>query len=267
MEIAIFHSLNKKNITGMKAGKPFQSPLAGTLLSISAPQVAEILSDSGFDWVLIDMEHSAISLESVQNALQIMGDKILKIVRVPGNDEIWIKRVLDTGCDGILVPMVNSAAEARNVIQFSKYPLEGRRSVGLSRAHSFGPGFSKYVENANKDLVIMIQIEHKEGVRNIDEILKVKGIDSIFIGPYDLSASMGLTGQLNHPEVQAAIRLIKEKCREAGIPYGIFGMTPEGLVPEVKDGCTFLLCGVDAAILVNAYKDLLNRLKNFNHPV
>lgn len=245
----------------MKAGKPFSRPLAGTLLSISAPQVAEIIADSGFDWVLIDMEHSAISLESVQNALQIMGDKILKIVRVPGNDEIWIKRVLDTGCDGILVPMVNSAAEALKVVQASKYPLEGRRSVGLSRAHSFGPGFSDYIKNANRDLVIMIQIEHKDGVKNIDEILKVKGIDSIFIGPYDLSASMGLTGQLSHPDVMAAIKLIKDKCRQAGLPYGIFGMTPEGLVPEVKDGGTFLLCGVDAAILVNSYKDLLKVLK------
>ena len=244
----------------MKAGKPFNRPLAGTLLSISAPQVAEIIADSGFDWVLIDMEHSSISLESVQNALQIMGDKILRIVRVPGNDEIWIKRVLDTGCDGILVPMVNSAEEALRVIQYSKYPLEGKRSVGLSRAHSYGPGFSDYVKNANRELVIMIQIEHKEGVKNIDEILKVKGIDSIFIGPYDLSASMGLTGQLSHPDIKEAIKLIKDKCRMAGLPYGIFGMTAEGLVPEVKDGCTFLLCGVDAAILVNSYNDLLKIL-------
>jgi 2-keto-3-deoxy-L-rhamnonate aldolase RhmA len=239
----------------------------GTLLSISAPQVAEIISDSGFDWVLIDMEHSAISLENVQNAIQIMGDKILRIVRVPGNDEIWIKRVLDTGCDGILVPMVNSAAEALKVIQYSKYPLEGKRSVGLSRAHSFGPGFSHYVENANRDLTVMIQIEHKDAVKNIDEILNVKGIDSVFIGPYDLSASMGLTGQLNHPEVKSAIQLIKDKCRKAGRPYGIFGMTAESLVPEVKDGCTFLLCGVDAAILVNSYRELLGNLKTGNKSI
>jgi 2-keto-3-deoxy-L-rhamnonate aldolase RhmA len=210
------------------------------------------------------MEHSAISLESVQNALQIMGDKILKIVRVPGNDEIWIKRVLDTGCDGILVPMVNSAAEALKVVQYSKYPLEGRRSVGLSRAHSFGPGFSDYVQNANRDLVIMIQIEHRDAVKNIDEILNVRGIDSVFIGPYDLSASMGLTGQISHPDVKSAIKLIKDKCRQAGLPYGIFGMTPEGLITEVKDGCTFLLCGVDAAILVNSYRDLLKILKADN---
>lgn len=246
----------------MKAAKPFSGPLAGTLLSLSAPQVAEIIADSGFDWVLIDMEHSAISLESVQNALQIMGDKILRIVRVPGNDEIWIKQVLDTGCDGILVPMVNSSAEALKAVQSAKYPVEGRRSVGLSRAHKYGPGFTDYVENANRDLVIMIQIEHKEALKNIDEILEVKGIDAVFIGPYDLSASMGLTGQLSHPEVMSAIATIKDKCRQAGMAYGIFGLTPEVLIPELKDGCTFPLCGVDAAILVNAYGELLKKLRS-----
>jgi 2-keto-3-deoxy-L-rhamnonate aldolase RhmA len=245
----------------MKATKPFTRPLAGTLLSISAPQVAEIISDSGFDWVLIDMEHSAISLENVQNALQVMGDKILKIVRVPGNDEIWIKRILDTGCDGILVPMVNSANEAVKVVKSSKYALEGKRSVGLSRAHKYGGGFKEYVESANRDLVIMIQIEHIEAVKNIDEILKVEGIDSVFIGPYDLSASMGLTGQLAHPEVKSAINLIKEKCRAAGKPYGIFGMTAEPMASELHDGCTFLLCGVDAAILLNSYKVMLKLLR------
>jgi 2-dehydro-3-deoxyglucarate aldolase/4-hydroxy-2-oxoheptanedioate aldolase len=245
----------------MKPTRPFNRPLAGTLLSMSAPQVAEILADSGFDWVLIDMEHSAISLENVQNAIQIMGDKILKIVRVPGNDEIWIKRILDTGCDGILVPMVNSAGEARKVVSCSKYPPEGKRSVGLSRAHSFGPGFKKYVENANRDLVILIQAEHRDAVENIDEILEVDGIDGIFIGPYDLSASMSLTGQLDHPEVRSAIDLIKSKCHARGLPWGIFGMTAEGLVPHAADGGTFLLCGVDAAILVDAYQGLLKVLK------
>jgi 2-keto-3-deoxy-L-rhamnonate aldolase RhmA len=245
----------------MKAAKPFNRPLAGTLLSLSAPQVAEIISDSGFDWVLIDMEHSAISLENVQNALQVMDDKILKIVRVPGNDEIWIKRVLDTGCDGILVPMVNSAPEALRAVHSSKYPAQGRRSVGLSRAHKYGAGFNEYVENANRELVIMIQIEHAEGVKNIDEILEVKGIDSVFIGPYDLSASLGLTGQISHPEVRSAINTVKEKCKRAGLPYGIFGMTAESLVSELEDGCTFLLCGVDSAVLVSSYKDILRILK------
>jgi len=235
--------------------------MAGTLLSIGAPQVAEILSATGFDWVLIDMEHSALSLESVQNVIQVMGDSILKIVRVPGNDELWIKRVLDTGCDGILVPMVNTAADAAKVVQFSKYPLAGRRSVGLSRAHRYGPGFNDYVANANKEIVVMIQVEHRDAVSNIDEILAVEGIDSYFIGPYDLSASMGLTGQLTHPDVISAIKLITEKCKSAAKPWGIFSMTAEGMVQGIAQGCTFALCGVDAGILSDSYSALLRALR------
>lgn len=245
----------------MKPGRPFNRPLAGTLLSMSAPQVAEIIADSGFEWVLIDMEHSSISLESVQNALQVMGDKILKIVRVPGNDEIWIKRVLDTGCDGILVPMVNSADEARKAVSSSKYPPEGKRSVGLSRAHSYGPGFSRYVREANREILLLIQAEHRDAVDHIDEILEVEGIDGIFIGPYDLSASMSLTGQVSHHDVQSAIGHVKSKCRAKGLPWGIFGMEARGLAAQAGDGGTFLLCGVDAAILVGAYSEMLKELK------
>ncbi len=245
----------------MKNGEKFKKTMVGTLLSISAPQVAEIVAMSGFDWVLIDMEHSAISLESVQNAIQIMEGKIQTIVRVPSNDEVWIKRILDTGCDGILVPMVNSAEEAKRVVQASKYPLEGRRSVGLSRAHKYGAIFKDYVENANRDLVIMIQCEHKEAVSNFDEILEVRGIDSVFIGPYDLSASMGLTGQLTHPEVASAIQQVKDKCKKAGRPYGIFSMNTDTMISEIKTGCTYLLCGVDANFLLNAYTDLIKKLK------
>lgn len=206
---------------------------------------------------MIDMEHSALSLENVQTALQVMGSKIITIVRVPGNDRIWIKRVMDTGCDGILVPMVNSADEAREVIKSSKYPLEGQRSVGLARAHKFGAGFKEYLTSANRDRLIMIQIEHIDGVKNIDSILKVEGIDSVFIGPYDLSASMGLAGQLTHPEVVSTINTVKDKCRKARLPYGIFGMNPESMVSEIKDGCTFLLCGVDISLLLNSYSSML----------
>src|ERR1035437_5044757 len=113
----------------MKLNNIPNKQLIGTILSLNSPEVAEMISNAGFDWVLIDMEHSTLSLESVQNTLQVMGDNIIKIVRVPGNDEIWIKRVLDTGCDGILVPMVKNAEEAGKAVSSSKYPLEGIRSV------------------------------------------------------------------------------------------------------------------------------------------
>ncbi|MBI5009512.1 MAG: hypothetical protein HZB98_07675 [Bacteroidia bacterium] len=245
----------------MVVKKNFKKTMIGTLLSISAPQVPELIAMAGFDWVFIDMEHSAMSLESVQNALQIMEGKILSIVRVPSNDEVWIKRVLDTGCDGIIVPMVNSADEAARVVQASKYPPEGRRSVGLARAHKYGASFSEYVGNANKDIIVMIQCEHKEAVKNFDEILKVKGIDSVFIGPYDLSASMGLTGQISHPDIQASIKMVKEKCRKAGMPYGIYSSGTDDMITEIKTGCTFLLTGVDSNMLLNSYYDLLKKLK------
>ena len=245
----------------MALKKPFKSTQIGTLLSMSAPQVAELIAMAGFDWVFIDMEHSAMSLESVQNAIQIMEGKILTIVRVPGNDEVWIKKILDTGCDGILVPMVNSADEAKKVVQASKYPPEGRRSVGLARAHKYGASFKEYVDNANKDILVMIQCEHKDAVKNFDDILKVKGIDSVFIGPYDLSASMGLTGQISHPDVQASINLVKEKCRRAGMPYGIYSSGTDDMILEIKTGCTFLLTGVDSNMLLNSYYDLLKKLK------
>ena len=245
----------------MASKKPFKSPQIGTLLSISAPQVAELIAMAGFDWVFIDMEHSAMSLESVQNALQIMEGKILTIVRVPSNDEVWIKRVLDTGCDGIVVPMVNSADEAARVVQASKYPPEGRRSVGLARAHKYGASFSEYVGNANNDIIVMIQCEHKDAVKNFDDILKVKGIDSVFIGPYDMSASMGLTGQISHPEIQASIKMVKEKCRKAGMPYGIYSSGTDDMINEIKTGCTFLLTSVDSNMLLNSYYDLLKKLK------
>ena len=241
--------------------KKFKKPLIGTLLSISAPQVAEIIALAGFDWVFIDMEHSAMSLESVQNALQIMEGRLLRIVRVPGNDDVWIKRVLDTGCDGILVPMVNSADEAKRVVQAAKYPPEGRRSVGLARAHKYGDTFNDYVANANREIVVMIQCEHKEAVKNFDEILKVDGIDSIFIGPFDLSASMGLTGQISHPDVVASIGTVKDKCRKAGRPYGIFSTNIESMKNEINEGCTFLLGGVDASFLLNSFRGQLKELK------
>jgi 2-dehydro-3-deoxyglucarate aldolase/4-hydroxy-2-oxoheptanedioate aldolase len=156
--------------------------------------------------------------------------------------------------------MVKNAEEAGKVVNSSKYPTEGQRSVGVTRAHKFGAAFKEYVTGANEDLIIMIQIEHIDGVKNIDSILTVPGIDSIFIGPYDLSSSMGLMGQVDHAEVRAVIDLVKRKCKVAGLPYGIFGISPESLEKDLKDGCTFPLCSIDGSLLTGAYKEMLEKL-------
>ena len=234
--------------------------LIGTIYSLGSLPVAEMISGAGFDWVMIDMEHSVLSLEDVQHALPVFGNKILRIVRVPCNDETWIKRVLDTGCDGIMVPMVKTREEAEKLALASMYPPEGQRSVGLTRAHGYGATFTEYLASAGSDLVIMAQIEHAEGVENIDSILNVRGINAIFIGPYDLSASMGLPSQVQHPEVIMAISHVKKKCSEAGMPYGIFASGPEPLSQEINDGCRYILCGVDSSLMSSSLRDLSDRL-------
>lgn len=223
--------------------------LKGAIISMPVPQSAEILAAAGFDWVLIDMEHSSLSLSDVHNLLSAGGEKLIKIVRVPGNDDIWIKRVLDLGCDGILVPMVNSAEAAASAVAAALYPPAGRRSVGVTRAHGYGPGFKDYVSTANSKIILMLQVEHIDAVKDIDQIIATPGLSAIFIGPYDLSSSMGLAGQVNHPDVVAAITLVKKKCREKDIPYGIFSMTPEGLREHINDGCKYALCSIDAFML------------------
>jgi 2-dehydro-3-deoxyglucarate aldolase/4-hydroxy-2-oxoheptanedioate aldolase len=235
--------------------------LMGTIVTLPIPHVAEIMAEAGFDWILIDMEHSSLSLADVHALLAAAGEKMLKIVRVPGNDEVWIKRILDMGCDGILVPMINSGEAAACAVASALYPPDGRRSVGVGRAHGYGRRFGEYVARANRDLVIMLQVEHIEAVMNIDSILATTGVSGIFIGPYDLSASMGLAGQVTHPDVVAAIKKVKDKCREAGIPWGIFSMSLAGMEEHISDGCRYALCGIDVNMLSSEAGRISDMLK------
>jgi len=197
----------------------------------------------------------------VQKHLQSMNHSTMSIVRVPCNEDAWIKRILDTGCNGLMIPMVLTAEDARRAVNSAFYPPRGARSVGLSRAHKYGLGFNDYILNANDKLTLLIQVEHIEAVNNLDEILEVEGISGIFIGPYDLSASLGMTGEVDSERVQAEIRIIKTKCKEAGIPWGIFGMTPGSIKKEIEEGCTFALCGIDSVFLSQQAQFIIAELK------
>lgn len=238
--------------------------MLGTIITLSSPESSEIMSLAGFDWVMIDMEHSTLSLSDVQRHLQALRPGTLAIVRVPCNDDVWIKRVLDTGCDGIMVPMVKTRSEAEKAVRSFYYPPVGARSVGVTRAHRYGLDFKDYVFERSRDLKLLIQIEHIEGVNNLDEILKVGGISAIFIGPYDLSASMGLTGDVDNKMVQDAIATIIEKCENAGIPWGIFGMTAESVRKEIKRGCAYPLCGIDSVMLSGQARAVVKSLSDNN---
>lgn len=226
-------------------------PLIGTIVGIPSLENVEILSRVGFDWLFVDLEHSAISTGFAQNILQVAGNRVHVVARLANGSELEIKRALDIGCDGVIVPFVNTRGDAEQAVRFSKYPPMGTRSVGVARAHGYGPGFKEYVDSANETTALIVQIEHRDGVSNLEEILEVKGIDAVLIGPYDLSASMNLMGQVSHPDVQAAIGRIREACKDRRIPYGLFGVTSDACQSELEQGAGFVIVGVDSIHLHN----------------
>ena len=236
--------------------------LLGTLLSLPSPEIAELLAKSGFDWLFIDMEHSTIALKDAQHMIQAAEPNAHSIIRVPGNDELWIKRCLDTGAEGIIVPQVNSKKEAEQAVQYTKYPTKGKRSVGISKAHDYGLSFNKYMKNANEEIALIVQCEHKEAVDNLPEIVEVDGIDCIFIGPYDLSASMGKTGKFHDQEVIDSIAKIEQQCKAKNIPLGIFGGTSEAVKPYKNRGFTLLTAGIDVLMISSSAKEILNKMRD-----
>jgi 2-dehydro-3-deoxyglucarate aldolase/4-hydroxy-2-oxoheptanedioate aldolase len=236
-------------------------PVLGTILSLPSPEIAEAMALAGFDWLFIDMEHGAFEVQACQQMMQAVGDKAECLVRVPELTDAAIKKVLDAGAGGIIVPKVNTVDEASSAVAWSKYPPEGKRGVGATRATGYGIHFTDYVSRANNDLLVVIQIEHIEGVHNIEQLLEVEGIDVIFIGPYDLSASMGLMGQVDHPDVLNAIGKVEKACREKGMVMGYFGMTAESVLPYKEKGYRLITCGTDTGFLVNGAKAVLDSLR------
>lgn len=235
--------------------------LMGTLLSLPSPEIAELLAKSGFDWLFVDMEHSTIDLKDAQRMIQAASPFAHCIVRVPGNDEIWIKRILDTGAEGIIVPQVNTKEEAEIAVQNAKYPTQGDRSVGISRAHDYGLSFNTYMRRANEDITLIIQCEHIESVKNLPAILQVEGIDAIFVGPYDLSASMGKTGQVKDKEVVANIEKIQSLCAEHNMPAGIFGGTPDAVKNYHHSGFNLVAVSIDMLMISQSAKKILSEMK------
>jgi 2-dehydro-3-deoxyglucarate aldolase/4-hydroxy-2-oxoheptanedioate aldolase len=236
--------------------------LVGSLLSIGSSDVADILSRVGFDYLWLEMEHAPTSAAQVQQMIQAVGGRCPCIVRAPWNDHVWIKHILDTGCDGIVIPQIRSAAEAKAAIDACKYPPIGTRSVGVGRAQGYGMEMQDYVQHANERLVTILQIEHIDAVKALDSILDVPGFDAILIGPYDLSASMGLIEQVTHADVQNAIATIKKACAARNIPIGIFAPDAAFAKAHIADGCTLIAMGIDAIYLWKATKQALSEVRS-----
>jgi 2-dehydro-3-deoxyglucarate aldolase len=235
--------------------------LVGTMLALNCPDVAEVLAGVGFDWLFIDAEHGTFAARDMQAILQAAGPDMPCVVRVSSSEEVPIKKALDVGAAGIIAPQVNSAEQAKAVVRYAKYPPQGARGVGIARAHGYGLRFQEYVDTANKDVAVIVQAEHIEAVEHIEAIVEVTGIDGVLVGPYDLSASLGRIGQVDHPEVTSAIDRVTQACRAAGVRLGIFGVSAEAVRPYVEKGYTLITAGIDAMMLGRAAQDLLAELK------
>lgn len=224
----------------------------GSWITIGHHSIIEIMASAGFDWLTIDMEHSAIELTEAQNLIaHIQANGMEALVRVGKNEEVIIKRVLDAGANGVIVPMVNSKEDALQAVNHVKYPPKGKRGVGLARAQKYGIGFEEYKKKLNDEIVVIAQVEHIDSVNNLEEILSVDGIDGIIIGPYDLSGSMGKPGQFNDTDVKQAIKKVEEICKRLKKTLGFHIIQPDNkeLTIKIKDGYTFLAFSLDFLFL------------------
>ena len=234
--------------------------LLGTIVTLEAPEVVEALCHIGYDWLFIETEHAPLAPPAVQRIVQTAGTTPC-LVRLSRGDEISIKRALDAGAAGIIVPQVNSAAHARLIVSYAKFAPMGSRGFGLSRASMYGLNAEDYVARANDGTTIIVLAEHVDAVENIEAICAVEGVDAVFIGPYDLSASMNKIGRINDREVLDAINHIRDVCRGRGMPVGIHGTTPEFVLPRIAAGFSLLSCGADIAIFAGAARQLLTTLR------
>ncbi len=233
----------------------------GSWMQLPNASVAEIMGKAGFDWVAIDLEHGSFALESLPDicrALELGGT--VPFARVAQNGCKDIKQAIEAGAKGIIVPMVESRREMELAVAWAKYPPEGRRGVGYSRANLFGRHFESHFSTINEELVLVAQIESISAIRSLDDILTVPGVDAMIIGPYDLSASMSLTGQFAQPDFVAALALARQKAAQHRIPMGLHIVQPDPVLlrSKIAEGYQFIAYGIDAVFL---YRQAINPLK------
>ncbi|HYG23767.1 MAG TPA: aldolase/citrate lyase family protein [Verrucomicrobiae bacterium] len=224
----------------------------GGWIMIGHPSVAEIMAGEGFDWIAVDLEHTSTSLHDLQAiAMALKGSECDLLVRLHSCDAVQAKLVLDIGADGIIVPAVNTPAQAAQAAAIARFPPEGIRGASLCRATDFGRNFKDYFEQHNRKVIVVVMLENHVGVAQADAILSTPGVDAAFIGPYDLSASMGLAGQLEHADVLAAQQKVLAACVRHGVAPGIHVVStdPDDLKQCLDQGFRFVACGLDTLFI------------------
>jgi 2-keto-3-deoxy-L-rhamnonate aldolase RhmA len=253
--------MNKSNL---KEKLQNQELTIGSWITLAHPAVAEIMSNAGFDWLTIDLEHSVISLREMEELVRIIDlSGVTPLVRLTSNDSNQIKRVMDAGSHGIIVPMVKTAEEAKNAIDAVRYPVRGKRGIGLARAQGYGVTFNDYLKWQEERSIVIVQIEHIDAVNNIEEILSVEGVDGYIIGPYDLSGSMGIPGEFNHKNLLNAMEHVSKVSKKLKKPGGIHIVEPDrdDLKSKIDNGQKFIAYSVDIRMLDASARNGIEKIR------
>ena len=236
----------------------------GSWITLGHFSIAEIMADAGFDWLCIDIEHSVIDFyETEQLIAAIEAKGCVPYVRVGANDPLIIKRVLDAGAKGIIVPMINSKEDAQKAVNAVKYPPVGRRGVGLARAQGYGFDFENYSKTTHAELKVIAQIEHVDAIKNLEEIVLADGVDGTIIGPYDLSGSMGKPGKYDDSDVREALRQYEVLSKKLNKPMGYHVIKPDyHLVHNKIDaGYTFIAFSLDTLFLGTMCREQMKKVE------
>lgn len=247
--------------THLKDALASQGYPLGTWISIGHPTVAEATANLPIDFVLIDTEHTTTSLETVENmqrGVEAASGSTETVVRVPWNDPVRLKRVLDIGVAGVMVPMIGSGDEAETLVESLRYPPGGHRGIASGRASGYGLEFEEYVANANGNVLTIAQIETEAGVENVDEIAAVEGIDALFVGPADLSGALGKFGEWDSATFTETVDRIVEAARDADTPVGTLAFDFDDIEPRLDQGFDFLIAGKDTTLLMDGVQEALD---------
>lgn len=235
--------------------------LSATWLSVGSPTIAEVSAAAPFDFVLVDTEHTTTTLETVENvhrAIEAAPGDTGSVVRVPWNDPVYLKRVLDVGVSGVMVPMIDTVEEAESLVDSLRYPPEGSRGIASGRASGYGSDFRSYVERASETFVTIAQIETLEGLENVEGIAAVEGIDALFAGPADLSGALGCFGEWESERFLEAMDRVIAAGNAADVPVGTLTVEPEDAPERVEQGFDFQIIGKDTTSLREANERALD---------
>lgn len=245
----------------------------GSWIMMRDPASVEVLADSGLHWLAVDLEHAPISIETAVDHIRVGSSRGIDVlVRLPDHSATTMKRVLDAGASGVIVPDVRSVKQARDLLRLGLYAEQAgednpavvsqARGVGLARAQGFGRTFDEYYASWNRDFVFIPQIEHIDAIPNARAIADLPGVSALFVGPYDLSASMGLPGKLDDPKVEAQIGLVVAACRDAGKPAGFHAVPPDPSITlaKIEDGVRFIAFSADIFMIRGCVDSFMEQL-------